>query len=139
MSDAEDLLRLYESELRSADDLMAFAKRVGVGLSTRLNRVEAARMFPDKPPGYVRAAANVGHYCANLATALNNPHANVPVSSPGTSGNYADIAERVFNDLPDYAKRWIVQHIGMVGDYGLETPHNRRERDIERMKGMYEQ
>jgi hypothetical protein len=64
-------------------------------------RPTARRLFPDRPRGYVQATANLGNYAANKATALRQ-RAQGNIAAAQT---YETICERIYDQLPDYA-RW---------------------------------
>jgi hypothetical protein len=64
-------------------------------------RQTARRLFPDRPRGYVRTTAALGNYAANKATALRQrARGDIP-----TAQTYEAICERIYDQLPDYA-RW---------------------------------
>lgn len=78
-----------------ADALMAFWS-----LAHDRSHGTAALIFPEKPKGYVRATKDLAHYAANKATA-------VRLRLEGKIDRalyYESIAERIYNNLPEYAK-----------------------------------
>ena len=62
---------------------------------------EARRLFPERPAGYVSATKNLGHYAANKATAMRCRLAGRPDSAL----QYEAICDRIYSDLPEFA-RW---------------------------------
>lgn len=63
-------------------------------------RGKAQELFPEEPKGYVKVTKNLGNYASNKATAI----------FLRTEGNiagamaYEDIADRIYNNLPEWAK-----------------------------------
>jgi len=75
------------------DVLWAFAE------SLRAPRKSAARLFPDKPRGYVRATAQLKAYAYNKATAMRcREKGDVQAASI-----YETICDRIYSELPEYA------------------------------------
>jgi len=63
-------------------------------------RKDAAKMFPLKPRGYVRAAQNLVNYAVNKSVAMNlRLEGKIDVAR-----QYELIADNIYNNLPDYAK-----------------------------------
>jgi hypothetical protein len=58
-------------------------------------RLMARSLWPGRP-GAVKAAKNMGAYAINRATALRHPD---------EADTYLAICEKIYNDLPEYA-RW---------------------------------
>lgn len=61
----------------------------------------ACQLFPDAPKGFVRVTKDLGNYAANKATAMQcrlRGDINAALM-------YEGICERIYNDLPEYA-RW---------------------------------
>jgi len=57
-------------------------------------------MFPDRPRGYVAATRSLAHYAYNKSTAMRcrlKGDINAAL-------NYEAICERIYDNLPDYAK-----------------------------------
>ena len=63
--------------------------------------VEARKLFPDRPEGYVRAARTLKNYAANKATAM-TLRADGKIA---TARTYERICQRLYGDLPEFA-RW---------------------------------
>jgi hypothetical protein len=60
----------------------------------------ARQLFPNAPKGYVRATKDLGNYASNKATAMQcrlDGKIDAALS-------YEAIAERIYNELPEYAK-----------------------------------
>jgi hypothetical protein len=80
----------------SGDDLMAIWSK-----SNSVKPVSFAReLFPTKPKGYVRATKDLGNYASNKATAMQCRLAG----NIQTAIMYEDIADRIYDNLPEYAK-----------------------------------
>lgn len=60
----------------------------------------AARLFPNKQSGYKRATADLANYAANKATAMLCRERG-EVESAQT---YEGICDRIYRNLPDFAK-----------------------------------
>jgi hypothetical protein len=73
-------------------------------LHNRLQRqpiIEARKLFPARPRGYVAAARTMKHYAANKATAMGlRAEGKIAVAL-----TYEAICERLYAELPDFA-RW---------------------------------
>jgi hypothetical protein len=72
-------------------------------LHNRLQRhpvIEARKLFPDRPRGYVAAARTLRNYAANKATAM-GLRAEGKIS---TAMMYEAICERLYGDLPEFAQ-----------------------------------
>lgn len=65
-------------------------------------RQTARRLFPDRPRGYVKATADLGHHAANRATAMR-------LRAQGhmaAAQNCEAICDQIYERLPDYARWW---------------------------------
>ncbi len=63
--------------------------------------LEARKLFPEKPQGYVAAAHTLKNYCANKAVAMKlRLEGRIAVAL-----RYEAICERLYGELPDFA-RW---------------------------------
>ena len=74
------------------------------GLHKRLQQhpvIEARRLFPSRPRGYVAATRTLKNYAANKATAM-GLRAEGKIT---TAITYEAICERLYDELPDFA-RW---------------------------------
>jgi hypothetical protein len=60
----------------------------------------ALSLFPDKPSGYVKATRLFGAYAINKLCAVT---ARLE-GGIATAITYEDICERIYNDLPEFAK-----------------------------------
>ena len=63
--------------------------------------LEARKLFPEKPQGYVAAAHTLKNYCANKAVAMK---LRLEEGSP-LPWRYEAICEQLYGELPDFA-RW---------------------------------
>ncbi len=61
----------------------------------------AKQLFPDRPKGYVRATKMLGHYASNKATAI-----ICRLRGDNTALIYESICDRVYEDLPEWARGW---------------------------------
>lgn len=61
---------------------------------------KARNFFCGTPRGYVSAFKNIRHYCSNKAVAM-RCRARGEIT---TAQQYESICERIYNELPDYAK-----------------------------------
>lgn len=62
----------------------------------------AKQLFPNREKGYVRATKNLGHYASNKATAMQCRLDG----KTDTAIMYEKICDRIYNELPDWAKGW---------------------------------
>lgn len=63
--------------------------------------LEARKLFPEKPQGYVAAAHTLKNYCANKAVAMKlRLEGRIAVAL-----RYEAICERLYKELPQFA-RW---------------------------------
>jgi len=79
------------------------------GLAAKLSsgygwRAYAAKMFPARPPGYVKTLQNIGHFFNNWSTAKRQRAENPNYAGHDTPQMYLNIAKRIYDQLPDYAK-----------------------------------
>lgn len=81
------------------DDLEAFAVYCG---TCRCRAHVARELFPTRPAGYRRAASGLSHYAWNTLTAR-RCRANGEID---TARMYEDIADRIYRELPAWAKGW---------------------------------
>ena len=79
-----------------SDELWALHERLRQHLVA-----EARQLFPDRPQGYVAAARTLRNYAANKATAM-KLRAEGKIA---TAMIYEQICDRLYDDLPDFA-RW---------------------------------
>jgi hypothetical protein len=80
----------------SPDDLMDFWARTNSVRPLKMAR----EIFPSCPAGYVRATKDLGCYASNKATAMcQRSQGNIAIAQ-----QYEDICDRIYAELPDYAK-----------------------------------
>jgi hypothetical protein len=82
------------------DQLIDFAARF-VGHGVRPIRA-AKELFPEQPKGYVQATRDLRNYAWNKATAM----ACRLEGKIDTAIAYENICDRIYNELPEYAKGW---------------------------------
>lgn len=80
----------------NVDELWKFAMQ-----TNSVRPISFARsLFTNCPKGYVRATKNLGHYAANKATAMmQRERGNIE-----TALMYESIADRIYDELPEYAQ-----------------------------------
>lgn len=81
------------------DELTAFAVAIGHGVRPIK---QASQLFPDKPSGYVNATKLLRCYAWNKVTAM-----GLRLEGKiATATQYETICDRIYGELPDYAKGW---------------------------------
>lgn len=84
------LLREYGRQLRAR----------GMWTSSRASKARALELFPDRPRGYMVATSLLSHYASNKATAMERRlRGDIQVALM-----YEGICERIYAQLPEYAK-----------------------------------
>lgn len=83
----------------SYDELWQFWKDCGMS-SVLCPRIIARAIFPEQPKGYVSTAKTLSHYAVNKATAMKcRLEGKIPAALV-----YEDICDKIYSDLPEYAK-----------------------------------